>query len=104
MVDFLKYLKETMAIKSKYTLLFIAVSLLLASTGVSICGAEEVARYAASQEKKQIYLEEVREDVSVLTSCLQPQVSHTIVKGKSDITAGDVSKADQSLSRTGSHN
>ena len=97
MINSLKYLKEEMAIKNKYSLLLVVLFLMLASVGVTICIAEKVARYAASQDEKQIFLAEVREDVSVLTSCLQPQTS------TSSVAPEDASKVVPSLNRTSSH-
>lgn len=97
MINSLKYLKEEMALKNKYPLLLVVLFLMLASVGVTVCVAEKVARYAASQDEKQVFLAEIREDVSILTSCLQPQTS------TSSVALEDASKVVPSLNRTGSH-
>jgi len=97
MINSLKYLKEEMAIKNKYTLLSIVLFLALAAVDATICVAEKVARYAASQDEKQVFLAEIREDVSVLTSCLQPQAS------TSSVAPENASKVVPSLNRTSSH-
>lgn len=97
MINSLKYLKEEMALKNKYPLLLVVSFLALASVGVTACVAEKVARYTASQDEKQVFLAEVREDVSVLTSCLQPQTS------TSSVASEDASKVVPSLNRTSSH-
>lgn len=89
---------------NKKSSLLITLFLLLASVSVTICVAEEATRYAISQDKKQVFLAEIREDVAVLTSCLQPQSSSGSVKQKFTRPAEDVSKVIPSLNRTGSDN
>lgn len=86
-----------MALKNKYPLLLVVLFLALVAGGVTTCVAKEVAGYAASQDEKQVFLAEVREDVSVLTSCLQPQTS------TGSAAPEDASKVVPSLNRTGSH-
>lgn len=65
---------------------------ILASIGVAICAGDQAAKYLASQDKKQLFLTEVREDISVLSSCLQTHYRTSGTKPEFTIPPEDVSK------------
>jgi hypothetical protein len=79
--------------KKRHLISLLAFLLVLASVGATVCYGDQAARYVSNQDKKQLFLVEMKEDVGVLTSCLQPQYRCNDAKPKFAVPSEDISKA-----------
>ncbi|MDO8535590.1 MAG: hypothetical protein Q7S30_01055 [Candidatus Omnitrophota bacterium] len=78
--------------KKRYPISLIIWLLVLISVGVNFCTGDQTARYIANQDKKQLFLAEAKEDVSVLTSCLHPSYRCRGANPEFIIPSKDISK------------
>ena len=78
--------------KKRHLISLLAFLLVLASVGATVCYGDQAARYVSNQDKKQLFLVGMKEDIGVLTSCLKPQYRCSGVKPEFTIPAEDISK------------
>lgn len=88
----LKSPKEVVAMKTKHLILMTVLLAALLSIGVTIYAGEQSARYVTSQEKRQLFLAEVKEDITVLSSCLRPHYRSKDMKPEFNISPDDIKK------------
>lgn len=78
--------------KTKYLVSIIAWFLLITFAVAAVYAGEQARKYISSQDKKQIYLSQVSENVAVLASCLQANYRADGVKPEFTLTPEDASK------------